>query len=170
MNYLVKRVILSKDQIRRANGLYPFTGLLGSITGGSSNIYGAIGEIMVYDIFKTKFPVQHVGDIDYDMLFCGDIRVEVKTKRTTVVPRGDYNCSISDYNPNQRCDLYIFCRVDESLSVGYILGYKWKHDFFDIARYNLFGESDGDTGFTYKDNCYNLTINELEPINWDDND
>lgn len=43
---------ISEDQIDRAKKLYQFNELKGSITKGKSNIYGALGEIIIYDLNK----------------------------------------------------------------------------------------------------------------------
>jgi len=48
----MKVIEISEDQINRAKKLYPFKELKGSITKGKSNIYGALGEIIIYDIIK----------------------------------------------------------------------------------------------------------------------
>jgi hypothetical protein len=47
-------VPITNEQRARANELYDFKVLNNSITSGKSNIYGAIGEIVVYDFYKKK--------------------------------------------------------------------------------------------------------------------
>jgi hypothetical protein len=51
---MISIIEISKEQIERAKKLYPFKELKGSITKGKSNIYGALGEIIIYDINKKK--------------------------------------------------------------------------------------------------------------------
>lgn len=152
----------TKDQIRRAIKLYSFDELNGSITKGSSNKYGALGEIIVIDFLNTVFICRHVGNYNYDILASG-LTIEVKTKRTTVKPQDHYYCSISAFNTKQECNYYIFCRVREDFSEAYILGYLSKKEFFNKAVYKRKGDLDTD-GFVFKDDCYNVPIGELKDI------
>ncbi|MDB4461434.1 hypothetical protein N9043_00640 [bacterium] len=149
-----------QEQIERARELYPFDSLKGSITEGGSNIYGALGEIMIYDWSKLKTEdVDFNSTYDYDMIIKGR-RVDIKTKKTTVVPKPFYLCSISAFNSKQDCDHYIFTRIDESLKVGYILGYISKKRFFKDAAFKKKGELDIN-GWTFKDDCYNIEVSKL---------
>ena len=50
------------------------------------------------------------------------IKVDVKTKQTTVKPLPHYECSIAKTSSKQDCDWYIFTRVKKDLSVGWFLG------------------------------------------------
>ena len=50
----MKTIEISKEQIERAKKLYPFKELKGSITKGEGNLRGALGEIIVFDIFNEK--------------------------------------------------------------------------------------------------------------------
>ena len=94
----MKIIKISLEQIERAKKLYLFTELKGSITKGKSNIYGAIGEIIIYDIYKNNgLNVDFNSTYDYDLII-ENYKVDVKTKRTTVVPMPNYLCSISAFN------------------------------------------------------------------------
>ena len=157
----MKIIEISSEQIERAKNLYPFKELNGSITMGKSNIYGALGEIVVYDLYtKSGAVVDFSSTYDYDLIIDGH-RVDVKTKRTTVTPRPDYLCSISSFNTTQECDFYFFLRINESLKECYILGYKRKADFFNEATFNKKGTLDVN-GWAFKDDSYNLKIEKLE--------
>ena len=46
------RLNISPEQLQRAKEMYEFNALKNSVTEGKSNIYGAIGEVMVYDYFS----------------------------------------------------------------------------------------------------------------------
>jgi hypothetical protein len=156
----MKVIEISEDQINRAKKLYPFKELKGSITKGKSNIYGALGEIIIYDIKKKKgLNVDFNSTYDYDLII-NNYKIDVKTKRTTVVPKPYYLCTISSFNTKQKCDFYFFLRINENLKYCYLLGYKRKTDFFKEAQFNKKGSLDIN-GWAFKDDCYNLKIDML---------
>lgn len=151
---------ITKEQIERAKKLYPFKELKGSITKGNSNIYGALGEIIIYDLSVEKgMDVDFNSTYDYDLII-NNYKVDVKTKRTTVIPKEDYLCSISSFNTTQKCDFYFFLRINENLKECYLIGYKSKGDFFKESSFNKKGTLDVN-GWTFKDDCYNIKIKQL---------
>jgi len=161
----MKIIKIKEEQIKRAKKLYPFNELKGSITKGRSNIYGALGEIIIYDLSKKKgFNVNFKSNYDYDLIIEG-YKVDVKTKRTTVIPKPEYLCSISSFNTKQKCDIYFFLRINENLNYCYLLGYKRKKDFFNEAIFNKKGSLDVN-GWIFKDDCYNLKIQMLKEFNY----
>ena len=154
-------VNITDEQVERAKKLYDFGGLRGSITDGKSNIYGAIGEIIMYDFFREGTnKVKIDNTYDYDITI-GKSTFDIKTKHTTTHPRGHYNCSVAAFNTKQKCDYYVFCRVTKDLKIGYILGYKKKGEFFETAIFKKKGEIDIN-GWAFKGDCYNLTIDEID--------
>ena len=156
----MKTLNISKEQIERAKTLYPFDKLNGSITKGKSNIYGALGEIIVYDFFISKgLNVDFNSTYDYDLII-EKYKVDVKTKRTTVTPKENYLCSISSFNTRQKCDFYFFVRINENMKLCYLLGFKNKKDFFNESVFNKKGSPDIN-GWKFKDDCYNLEISKL---------
>lgn len=154
---------IKEDQIERAKTLYPFDNLKGSITNGKSNIYGALGEIIVFDWFsKITKNIEFTSTYDYDMIIF-DQKVDIKTKKTTVEPLPHYLCSISAFNIKQKCNGYIFVRIKNDFSKGYILGYLGKKLFFENAIFKNRGETDIN-GWKFKDDCYNLEIGKLKKL------
>ena len=155
---------ISKQQVERAEVLYPFKELKGSITKGKSNIFGALGEIVIYDLFKDRdASVDFNSTYDYDLIING-YKIDIKTKRTTVIPKDYYLCSISSFNIKQRCDYYFFLRINENMEDCYLLGWKSKENFFNEAVFNKKGELDIN-GWAFKDDCYNLKISSLNKFN-----
>ena len=153
-------VEITQEQIERAKKLYPFNELRGSITNGKSNLYGALGEIIVHDLCKGNgLNVDFNSTYDYDLIIDG-YKVDVKTKRTTVKPKDNYLCSISSFNTKQKCNFYFFVRINENLKQGYLLGYKSKSKFFSESTFNKKGDVDVN-GWLFKDDCYNLKISQL---------
>lgn len=154
---------ISNHQIDRAKKLYEFGALKNSITKGKSNIYGALGEIVVMDFFKEKgSDIIEESSYDYDMII-NSKKIDVKTKRTTVEPKENYNCSVAAVNTKQDTDYYLFVRITEDKKTAYILGAIKKSEFFKNATFNKKGEPDGN-GFSFRDDCYNLKIKDLHKI------
>ncbi len=164
------KITITKEQFEVAQNLYDFEKLNRSITNGGGNIYGAIGEVVVWDCYKDI--CEYVGDYNYDLIIGGQ-KVEVKSKKTSVEPEQHYLCSIADVKrkknrkDQQECDWYCFVRVDKNLKYAWILGWMRKDEFFDKSeKANLYFEKGAtdptsDNDFTFKENCWNLPISEL---------
>lgn len=147
-------------------GLYDFTGLDNSIMKGMSNIYGAIGEVVVYDYYRLKGRrVERVTDEqawNYDLKIDGK-RVDIKTKRTTVSPDEHFNCTVAASNIRQETDFYLFVRVTEDKRLAYLIGLLSKDEFLEKAEFRKIGEDDGE-GWQYKADCYNVKAKDLIKI------
>lgn len=161
----MRTINITENQLERASVLYQFDELKNSITKGKSNIYGAIGEIVFYDhCLEKNYDTELIGDFEFDIILNG-LKVDVKTKRTTVTPRPNYYCSVAAVNISQKCDYYIFVRVSEDKKVAYILGGETKDGFFSKASYFKKGDKDPDKPeWIFKDDCYNLPISELRKL------
>ena len=131
-----------------------------SITKGQGNIAGFIGEEIVLNYLNEK----DNNSYDYDLILKDGRKVDVKTKRTTVKPRTNYDCSVAAFNTKQKCDVYIFCRILNDMSKGWILGYKDKEDYFNEARFMKKNEIDPANNFRVRADCYNVAIEDLESI------
>ena len=127
-----------------------------SITRGEGNAAGFLGEIVVADLLGIdRSPTK-----DYDMVLSNGKTVDVKTKRTTVVPKKYYECSIASTSTHQKCDFYVFTRCMKDGTI-YILGDCEKDDYFSRSRFLKKGEQDGDNGYIVRADCHNLPIAEL---------
>jgi hypothetical protein len=131
--------------------------LRNSITKGSGNIAGFLGEIVVGDHIKAE----QANTYDYDLILPPSVSVDVKTKRTGVCPKEYYDCSVAAYNTSQACDYYAFTRVLNDYSKLWFIGLIPKLKYYEMARHLRKGERDGDNGFIVKADCYNLTIKEI---------
>ena len=149
---------ITPEQIERAEKHYDFKSLKGSIMKGESNIYGALGEIVVHDYFSKLYDCELCNTYDYDLIIKNH-KVDVKTKRTTVKPQPHYNCSLF-WNTKQKCDFYYFVRVLENKTKAFILGYISKEAFYEKATKCKGGESENEY-FKFKSDGYNLPISEL---------
>lgn len=150
-------VDITEDMIRDAKAKSIEMGKLrNSITKGEGNVAGFIGELVALKIIGGKIK----NTYDYDLVSKGGIKVDVKTKRTTVKPKPFYNCSVADYNTKQACDYYCFVRVLEDNSKAWFLGVYPKDKFYEDATFNRKGEPDGPV-FKFTADCYNLQISKL---------
>jgi len=130
-----------------------------SILNGSGNYAGFLGEEIVNDYINGVIE----NTYDYDIIKYG-LKFDVKSKQTIVVPRIHYDCSVPDFNPNQKCDFYIFTRILDDFSIGWILGFISKERFYQEARFMRKGQMDGSNDYIVKSDCYNLEIKRLTPI------
>ena len=154
-------VLISEDYMRHAREKASTVGILqGSITGGTSNVVGAIGEVIVADIIGAT----EANTYNYDLVKDGN-RIDVKTKRCNTKPKSNYDCSVASHGSKQDCDSYVFVRILADLSKAWILGSISKEEYYAKATRYKKGQIDPSNGFTFKADCYNLPISELEPIN-----
>ena len=128
-----------------------------SILKGRGNIAGFIGEQIAIQALKGVWQ----NTYDYDITV-GDVKVDVKTKQTTVKPLPHYECSVANYNTKQNCDAYAFVRVLKDQSVGWYLGSLNKKEYYDKATYIKKGDFDPSNNWTAHADCYNVRIDELE--------
>tara|TARA_R110000744_G_C18996286_1_gene521216 strand:+ start:42 stop:518 length:477 start_codon:yes stop_codon:yes gene_type:complete len=132
--------------------------LRNSITKGKGNLIGFIGE----EIALSCLGGVSSNTYDYDLITDAGVKVDVKTKSTSVSPLEHYDCSVSAYNTKQKCDAYAFVRVKNDLSVGWYLGIMNKETYMDTAEKLNKGDIDPSNGFTVKSNCYNIKISQLQ--------
>lgn len=129
-----------------------------SITKGEGNLAGFLGEIIV----REQFGYKEENTYDYDLVAPDGRRIDVKTKRTTVEPKPEYDCSIAASNTKQDCDEYIFVRVKADFSCGWILGSYNKEAYMQEAKFYKKGEVIDDNNFKVRADCYNMKINQLK--------
>ena len=157
----MQEVLITEDMVNKATDKAKQMGKLNnSITKGQGNIAGFIGEEMVFDYINGE----SMNSYDYDLVLADGRKVDVKTKRTTVKPRTNYDCSVASFNTKQKCDIYIFCRLLNDMTKGWILGYKDKEEYFNEARFMKKNQIDPANNFRVKADCYNVAIQDLDPI------
>ena len=149
---------ITPEHISEAEQLYEFGSLNNSITKGNSNIFGALGEVIIKDYFNAPI----VGHHDYDLII-DRYKIHVKTKRSNYPPQPDELCSVAAYNIRQQCDFYFFVRVLQDKTKAWLLGYLSKKDFYTKAEFNLKGEQCKVSrhGWTYRADCFNIAIKDL---------
>tara|TARA_Y100000296_G_C4985864_1_gene162951 strand:- start:35 stop:526 length:492 start_codon:yes stop_codon:yes gene_type:complete len=130
-----------------------------SITKGKGNIIGFLGEIIVANYLNIILK----NTYDYDLVYKNK-KIDVKSKRVTTPPKAYYECSIAALNTKQKCDLYVFTRIKNDLSAGWILGYLEKDKYLKDSKFLKKGEIDLDNNWKVITDCYNLPINKLKDI------
>ena len=162
---MIKRY-LTDEQILEAKRLYSFKKLNNSITEGGSQIYGALGEVMVMNFLQLySEKVKHVGSFDFDIEINGK-KIDVKTFKTDKEPTKDFNVNISAYNITQQTDFYLWCSVSESMKYGYIIGYLEKDEFYKIAQLKRKGEIDRGN-WVFKSDTYTTKIKNVKMFSID---
>jgi len=131
-----------------------------SIRKGEGNLIGFIGEQVAINVMGGSW----VNTYDYDLITDDGKKVDVKTKQTTVTPRTFYECSVAKFNTSQKCDMYAFVRVKNTLDTAWFLGVMDKEKYYKTATPLKKGDVDPSNNFTVKADCYNLKIEELDSV------
>ena len=155
-------VSITLDDILLAKKKANETGKLkNSIYSGAGNIHGFLGEIVVANYINATIE----NTYDYDLIKNG-IRIDVKTKSCKFKPNPDYDCSVYKLSAKQKCDYYVFVRILDDFSQGWILGGIRKTIFFKKAIFYKKGNIDpkSNFGWTFPADCYNLSISSLLKI------
>lgn len=151
-------------QQKKAQFLYKFYNLSDSITEGRSQIYGALGEILVHDYFHHRgYSMSFSSCYNYDMTV-NFHKVEVKTLRIADPPKPNfrYSATVSS-TQRQQYDHIFFVNVLESLQKGWLMGYCSKQEFCSKAQLNLKG-TQAENGFVYKADDYTISATQLTPV------
>jgi len=159
---MIRIRVTEEMTIRAKNKAENLGELRNSIRKGGGNEAGFLGE----EATIMAYPHAYVDNTyEHDIILHG-YKIEVKSKDRTVVPKPNYECSVSDYNTHQKADLYVFTsllRTDDGYTDAYILGYSSPYYYFRNARKILRGETDPTNNWTASCDCYNLRISKLIP-------
>ena len=127
----MKHIKITKENVNLANEMSSDMGILNnSITKGKGNVIGFLGEIIVAE----ELGISLNNTYDYDLVF-NNKKIDVKSKRVTSAPRDYYECSVADLNTKQKCDFYVFTRIKNDLSEGWILGYLEKEKYLEDSKF-----------------------------------
>lgn len=141
--------------------------LKNSLTDGVGKVAGMMGQLAVAEVIGGEvFPDER----DWDVKAKTGATLEVKTSRTSVVPRLDYKANVSMHNDRQKCDFYAFCRVIEDQRIVYVLGWIGRRKFHAFAGVHRKGDPDGNAGFHYTCDTKSLEVKALRrfqmPKDW----
>lgn len=139
--------------------------LKNSIMKGGGNFTGFIGEYAVKHFFNQPLDFE---TYDYDMIL-GDEKFDIKSKKTTVIPKMSYDASVCDKNLKQKCDHYLFVRVywpihSELPLKAYMMGYYPAQKFISEATAWKKGQLDPTNNYTVKEDCRNLFYHQMNSI------
>jgi hypothetical protein len=134
--------------------------LKNSITKGKGNLTGFIGEEIAHvamggEIQNTK---------NFDIVLEDGRKFDVKSKKCRDEPEPHFDCSVANYNTSQKCDEYIFVRVLNDYSKGWVCGSIAKDDFFRKATFWQQGQWDPRNNWRCKADCYSLPISQLDEV------
>jgi len=156
----MKHIKILKEDIELARKMSDNMGALNnSITKGQGNIIGFLGEIIVAQYLDITLN----NTYDYDLIY-NDKKIDVKSKKVSSPPRDYYECSVAALNTKQKCDLYVFTRIKNDLSEGWILGCLEKEKYLSTSTFLKKGSIDPDNNWKVSTDCYNLPINKLKNI------
>lgn len=138
-----------------------------SILKGQGNFTGFIGEEAVKSYLDIS--QQRNNSYNYDITYHG-ISLDVKAKKTSVIPQISYEASIANFNTKQNCKYYVFTRVlwpqEMLLPISvYIMGYYDKKEYMQKARFLKKGQIDGSNKFVVKADCWNMFYSDLIEFN-----
>ena len=127
-------------------------------------IVGYIGERMVMDFLKIE---EEDDQFNYDLTYQGK-RLEVKTISCKFKPYPHYLCTVNSHDlggvHKQSADYYVFLRILNDQSKGWILGYMPCEDFFQKGKFVEKGSQVVKGVQFVKANATVLPINELHDI------
>ena len=102
-------------------------------------VFGYLGEEIIKDFLGIK---TITDNYDYDMEYKG-YKLEVKTISCKFKPLPHYLCTVNSHDVNsmykQNADYYIFTRIINDKSVGWILGYMKCNEFFEKGNFVKMG-------------------------------
>jgi hypothetical protein len=135
-----------------------------SYTKGAGRMHGMLGEVAVGAYLNGL--VKHCGDtkFGYDFETDNGIKIEVKTKRSNSIPKGDYIASVEKKKSHMfENDIFVFVRAHETMTRLWLVGWIKTDSFKRRSNYIAAGGSDG-TGFTYRVDGYHIPINKLKKM------
>ena len=154
-------VKITEDMKKRAWAKSREMGVIkNSIMKGDGNIAGFLGEEVANVVIGGTIN----NTYDYDLVAKDGTKYDVKTKRCTSPPKPYYDCSVANFNTKQKCDRYVFVRIEyknRRWGRAWVLGWLTHDDYFKKARKLTKGQKDPSNGFIVRADCHNVAISEL---------
>ena len=166
LNHTDEMIALATERDKKA-GIYR-----NSVTEGEGRIHGFIAEQILAD-YLGRVPI--VDDYNFDIIYSG-MRLEVKAKPTTVIPREGHSASVGLLSQHQECDRYVFFRIKYLTSIKvegkynreykglekiYLMGDISKKDFWDQGTLHKQGDKEGNNGFITHKDMMNINYSQL---------
>jgi len=165
----IVEVPFTKEMTLNANAKANSLGSIdNSILDGKGNFAGYLGEEIVADYMKALQISTDEGDEKYSYdLVKDNQKIEVKTKRRTVPPKGFYDASVAVYSRHQNPDIYVFVSlqyIDNVPVKAWICGQKDSEEYFKEATFYSRGDVDPSNNWVVSVDCYNLPYKELDRV------
>jgi len=137
-----------------------------SITKGKGNLGGRLGEIA----FASYIGAELADDYNYDILLVNE-KIEIKTKRRTVPPKGHYEASVASTSLHQKPDRYVFMSVEFEEKRGFnyyglknvwLCGDMEAEEYLEKSRIWKKGEMDSSNDFITLVEMHNLRYDSLD--------
>jgi len=155
---MITKIFITKEMLQKSENKAKEMGSLNnSILQGNGNLSGFLGEVIALQVLGGT----EINTYDYDLVTTNGIKIDVKSKKTTVEPKEHYDCSVAAFNVKQKCDVYCFVRIKDDYTCGWYLGIYPKEDYFKDATFFKKGDIDPSNNYIVKADCYNLTISKL---------
>lgn len=127
-------------------------------------LIGYLGEEIIRDYLGLK---SLDDDYQYDLVYNGH-RIEVKSVSCKFKPRLDYLCTVNSHDLSgvhkQQADFYVFTRIINDMSEGWILGFVPCSEFFEKGKFVEKGSTVIPGVKFWKANATVLPISGLIPI------
>ena len=124
-------------------------------------LVGYIGEKIIMDFLDLE---KDIDNYEFDLISKKGKKLEIKTITCKFKPKEDYWCTVNSHDLDgvhkQNADYYIFLRILNDFSKGWILGWISCLDFFAHGKFVKKGTDFGKFNFI-KANATILPINKL---------
>tara|TARA_R110002020_G_scaffold291135_1_gene506609 strand:+ start:611 stop:1111 length:501 start_codon:yes stop_codon:yes gene_type:complete len=157
----------SEAMVRKARKWSKEIGSLkNSITSGKGNLGGRVGEIA----FASYVGADIADDYNYDLILNGE-KIEIKTKRRTVAPKGNYEVSVATTSLHQKPDRYVFISVEFKRKKGFnyyglqnvwLCGDMKAKEYLEKSWVYKKGDMDESNKFVTLVDMHNLSIDKLD--------
>jgi hypothetical protein len=139
----------------------PIENLKNSITKGAGSVGAVVSEMKLAEYLGGEWTPTYQYDVTYN-----GYRIENKTKRTTMDNvLSNYEASVATLNTTQKCDIYVFTRINEKLMKGWFCGWVTPKEYYKNAIFHEKGEKDHSNDFTFKQDCYNMKYSKMHSVN-----
>ena len=129
-------------------------------------LFGYIGERMVMDFLDLSIDID---DYQYDLMWYNH-KIEVKAISCKFKPPEHFLATVNSHDLNgvhkQQADIYIFARIKNDKSIGWLVGYLPCNEFFLKGKFIPKGTQIADGVEFTKANATVLPISELCPIEY----
>lgn len=148
---MISTAMVRADQLGKLNN---------SILNGAGNFIGMLGEICVCKYYNADVEVKNF--YNHDCIINGK-KVEVKSKKRTVMPRKNYYADVTMTSDFQRPDLFLFVSIMmqlEKVKSVFLCGQISYSDF--QKKHTFYKKGDVENGFTVTADKKSMAYGDLD--------